>query len=51
MEAGADFEQAADAAAELDPAGGRLGDAGQELEQRRFAGAVAADDAERPRRA
>ena len=46
MKPGADFEQARDPAAQRDPARGRLGDARQDLEQRRFAGAVAADDAE-----
>ncbi len=46
MKAGADFEQAGDAAAQGDAPLGRLGDAGQDLEQRALAGAVAADDAE-----
>ena len=46
VKAGADFEQAADAAAELDAAVGGLGDAAQDFEQGRFAGAVAADDAD-----
>ena len=46
VEAGADFEQAADAAAEVDAAGGRLGDAAEDFEQRDLAGAVAADDAD-----
>ena len=36
----------ADAAANLGPAGGRLGDAGEDLQQRDLAGAVAADDAD-----
>src|SRR5262249_32495603 len=44
VEAGADFQQAADAARDLDLALGRLGDAGEDLEQRALAGAVAADD-------
>ena len=44
VEAGADLEQRADAAGDLGPAGGRLGDARQDLEQRALAGAVAADD-------
>ena len=46
MKAGADFEQAADAAAQLDTPAGRLGDAAEDFQQRRFAGAVAADDAD-----
>ena len=46
VKAGADFEQARDAALDRDLAFGRLGDAGEDLQQRRFAGAVAADDAE-----
>ena len=46
MKPGADFEQARDAAAQCDPARSRLGDAREDLEQGRFAGAVAADDAE-----
>ena len=46
VEAGADFEQARDAAPQLDAAARRLGDAAQDLEQRALAGAVAADDAE-----
>ena len=44
MEAGANFQQARHAAAEPDPAFGGLGDSRQDLEQRRLAGAVAADD-------
>ena len=46
MKAGADFQQARDAAAQGDAPGGRLGDAAEDLEQRALAGAVAADDAE-----
>ena len=46
MKSGADFEQAGDAALDRDAALGRLGDARQDLQQGRFAGAVAADDAE-----
>ena len=46
VKTGADLEQARDPAPERDPAGGRLGDAGKDFEQGRFAGAVAADDAE-----
>src|SRR5262249_47029703 len=39
-------EQADNAAAQLGAAGGRLDDAAEDLEQRRFAGAVAADQAD-----
>ena len=46
VKAGADLEQAGDAAAQHDPPLGRLGDAAQDLEQRALAGAVAADDAQ-----
>ena len=46
MEAGADFQQAPDAAGDLGLALGRLGDAREDLEQRALAGAVAADDAD-----
>ena len=46
VEAGADFEEAADAAVELDFAGGRFRNLGEDLEQGAFAGAVAADDAD-----
>ena len=46
MKTGADFEQAADAAADFDPAGARFGDAAENFEQGRFPGAVAADDAD-----
>ena len=45
MEAGAHFQQAGHAAAQFDPAFGRLGDAAQDFEQRGFARAVAANDA------
>ena len=44
MEAGANLQQARHAAAEPDPAFGGLGDSRQDLEQRRLASAVAADD-------
>src|SRR5690606_3548481 len=44
VEAGADLEEAGDAAADTDAAGRRLGDAAQHLQQRRFPRAVAADD-------
>ena len=43
MEAGADLEQRPQAAADTGPAAGRLGDPRQDLDQRRLAGAVAAD--------
>ena len=46
MKAGADFEHAGDPAGELDASLVGLGDAADHLEQRRFAGAVAADDAD-----
>ena len=46
VEAGADFEQAADPSADFCPALGRLGDARQNLEQRALAGTVVADHAE-----
>ena len=46
MEAGADLEQRADAAVDLDAPRRRLGDARQDLQQRALAGAVAADDAD-----
>ena len=46
VEARSDLEQAADAAANLDAARGRRGDAREDLEQRRLAGAVSPDDAE-----
>ena len=46
MEAGADFEQTADPAAQLDLPGGRFGDARQDFQQRGLARTVTADDAE-----
>ena len=46
MEAGADLQQAADPALDLDLATGGGGDPRQDLEQGAVAGAVAADDAE-----
>ena len=46
MEAGADLQEAADPAAQLDAPGGRRGHPGQQLEQGRLAGAVAPDDAD-----
>ena len=46
METGADFEQAANAAVNLGTPGGRFGDAREQLEQGRLAGAVASDEAE-----
>ena len=46
MEAGADFEEAADAAVNFGVAGGGVGDAGEDFEQSGFAGTVAADEAE-----
>ncbi len=46
MEAGADLQQAADAPADLDLAGGGGGDAREDLEPGALAGAVAADDAD-----
>src|SRR5690606_3665565 len=45
MEAGADLEERADAAADLGAAVGRLRDTSEDLEQGGLAGAVAADDA------
>ena len=45
MEAGADFEEGADAPMNLRPAGSGARDARQDLQQRRFARAVAADEA------
>ena len=47
VEAGAELEQAGDAAVHLDLAGGRPQDAGEHLEQRRLAGAVGADQPDR----
>ena len=46
MEARPDLEQTADAAVDLDPTRGRLGDAREDLQKRTLAGAVAADDAD-----
>src|SRR5579884_535453 len=46
MEAGANFEQTADAAPHPDTAGRGSGDAGEDLEEGRLAGPVTADDAE-----
>ncbi len=46
MEAGTDFQQRADAAADLRVPSRRLDDARQHLEQRALAGAVAADQAD-----
>ena len=47
VEAGAKLDQRRDAAIDLDAAGRRLQGAGNDLQQRRLAGAVAADDADR----
>ena len=46
VEAGADLEQAADAAADVDAPLRRLGDPREDLQQRALAGPVAADDAD-----
>ena len=46
MKAGADFQQAGDAAIDRNPAGGGFGDAAEDLEQGRLAGAIAANDAD-----
>jgi len=46
MEAGTDFEEGADAAVNLRPAGSGAGDAGKDFEKSGFAGAVATDEAE-----
>src|SRR5271165_1914071 len=46
VEAGADFEEAADAAVDGGVAGGGAGDAGEDFEQGGFAGAVATDQAQ-----
>ena len=46
MEAGADLQQAADAAVEHGAPLGRVRDAREQFQQRGFAGAVASDDAE-----
>jgi hypothetical protein len=45
MPVGADLQQAADTAAQLDAPLGGAGDARQDLQERTLAGAVAADDA------
>src|SRR5437764_9518229 len=47
METGAELEQRADAAVHAHGAARGLDDAGHDLQQRRLAGAVLADDAER----
>ena len=46
VEAGADLEQRADPAGHLGPAGARLGDPREDLQQRALAGAVVADQAD-----
>src|SRR5579885_2869087 len=46
MEACADFEEGADAAADFGESGGGAGDAGKDFEEGGFAGAVASDQAE-----
>ena len=46
MKASADLEQAGDAARDRDAPFARLGDARQDLQERRLAGAIAPDDAE-----
>jgi hypothetical protein len=46
MKSGADFEQARDAAFNPNAAATRLGDAAQYFQQSRFAGAIAANDAD-----
>ena len=46
MKAGADFEQRDDAAAQDGAPAGRFGDAREDFQQRGFARAVAADDAD-----
>ena len=46
MEAGADFEEGTNTAMSTDSAGRRTGDAAQEFQEGRFAGAVLADDAD-----
>ena len=51
MEAGAELEQRADPAADVDAALGRLDDPGDDAQQRALARAVAADEAERRCRA
>src|SRR5439155_7666098 len=47
LEAGAELEERAHAAADLDPPAGRLDDSGEQAQQRRLAGAVAADEPDR----
>lgn len=44
VEAGTDFEQTGYSAIDHYPAGSRFGNAAQDLQQSRFAGAIAADD-------
>jgi len=46
VKAGPDLEQAGDAAAEVNPAGRWLGDPAEDLQERRLAGPVPADQAE-----
>src|SRR5207245_10116130 len=46
MKPGADLQQTADPPVKRDAAGGRLGDAREDLEERALAGAVAADQAD-----
>jgi len=46
VEAGADFQEAGDAALDADAARGGFGDAAEDFEQGRFAGAIAANDAD-----
>src|SRR6185369_6185568 len=46
MKAGADLKQGSDAPIQIDFSRRRLRDAREDLKQRRFAGAVAADDAD-----
>ena len=47
MEAGSELDERGHAAVHAHAAAGRLEDSGDEFEQRRFTGAVTADDAER----
>ena len=49
MDPGADSNERADPAARLDPAGGRVHDLVDDLQQRRLAGSVDADEADRAR--
>jgi hypothetical protein len=44
VEPGANLEQRSDAAVDIRPSAGRLGDAGENLEERALAGSVAADE-------